>query len=116
LQRAQEGKDEDFKRTETELEKLIREVKSIERKLEKKESGKHHKVDHITSHFDLSTVRLKAKSSEAMEEHGMLSEGLLRNLFQPFGILEGIAIDYSDGKAYVSYKYRDSALKALNAF
>ena len=41
----------------------------------------------------------------------MLDEAFFRNVFSSFGIIEGVTIDKN--KAYVMFRYRDSALKAL---
>lgn len=78
MQRASEGKDEDFNKSETELDKLIREVKNIERQeaLERSQITKKAS-DHITTHFDMSTIRMKARNST----DNVLSETMLRNLF-----------------------------------
>lgn len=68
MQRASDGKDEEFSRTESELEKLIREVKLAERQetLERHaQSFKHSKRDsHVTSHFDQTTIKVKLRIGE----------------------------------------------------
>lgn len=107
MERARDGEDEEFKRSESELEKLIREVKNIERQeiIEKQSS----KSDHITSHFDQSTIRLEPRNGSLL-----MSESVLRNIFSSFGIIDGVTMT-EDLKAYVMFRYRDSALKALRA-
>ena len=73
-----EEKDEETRHVETELEKLIREVKQIE-KQELIDEKEHCKVkDAITSHYDKSTIQLKYRK---MYEDHMLSESLLRSTF-----------------------------------
>ena len=103
-------KDEDFKKSETELEKLIREVKEAERDQAEETKTAKKARDHITDHFDQSTVKLKPKSAGG---ESMLSETLLRSIFSSFGIIDGVLL--RDGSAYVMFRYRDSALKALRS-
>lgn len=114
MQESRDGKQGgEFQKAETELEKLIREVKELERQEAKeKMQGASKKVgDHITSHFDMSTVRLKAKGMKVRS--ALLSEVLLKNIFSSFGIIDGVLLDEADGKAYVMFRFRDHALKAV---
>lgn len=67
-----EGGDTEFQKQESELEKLIREVKHLERQEEerKKEMGlgagrTHKKLDKLTAHYDQTTIRLKLKIKDA---------------------------------------------------
>ena len=100
-----EGQQEMERRVETELEKLIREIKQREKE-EREELKKPSFADkNITNHFDQSTVRLKQKDTITLDE------AFFRNVFSSFGIIEGVTIDKN--KAYVMFRYRDSALKAL---
>ena len=55
----------EFKRTETELERLIREVKQSEKEEEEEKrvaALSTRRDHHITSHFDLSTLKLTSAS------------------------------------------------------
>lgn len=99
-----EGKEEMERRVESELDKLVREIKQRERE-EREEAKKPSTADHhITSHFDQSTLRLKHKDSITMDSN------FFKNLLSSFGIVDGVIIDKN--KAYVMFRYRDSALKA----
>ena len=92
------------RRVETELEKLVREIKQRERE-EREEAKKPTFADHhITSHFDLSTLRLKHKNPITLDS------SFFKNLLSSFGIIDGVTID--NNKAYVMFRFRDSALKA----
>jgi hypothetical protein len=99
-----EGKEEMERRVETELEKLVREIKQRERE-EREETKKPTFADHhITSHFDQSTLRLKHKNPITLDGT------FFKNLLSSFGIIDGVTIDKT--KAYVMFRFRDSALKA----
>jgi len=112
MQRASDGKDEEFSRTETELEKLIREVKLAERQetLERHAQSftQAKRGKHITSHFDQSTIKVKLRAGE---QHELLQESFFRNNFSAYGLVDGVTIE--KGKAFVMFRYRDSALKAM---
>lgn len=47
----------------------------------------------------------------AGDQHELLQEGFLRNVFSAFGLIDGVTIE--KGKAFVMFRYRDSALKAM---
>jgi RNA recognition motif-containing protein len=91
-------------RTETELEKLIREVKQTE----KQEALEKHARSYSkkTSDYDHSTIKLNGPPSS-----DLLQENFLKNIFSTFGLVDGVVIE--SGKAFVMFRYRDSALKAL---
>ncbi len=76
-----------------------------------KDAQAKKKGDHITSHFDQTTIKLKSQSKTAQP----LSEPLLRSIFSDFGTIDSISLSSAGhpSKAFVTFKYRDSALKAL---
>jgi hypothetical protein len=97
-----EGQEEMERRVESELEKLVREIKLREREETKKPKSQAEKQ--ITSHFDQSTLRLKHREPVNLEGN------YFKNLLSSFGIIDGVTIDKN--KVYVMFRYRDSALKA----
>ena len=101
---SKEGKEEMERRVETELDKLVREIKQRERE-EREEAKKPSFADHhITSHFDQSTLRLKQKIPITLDG------SFFKNILSSFGIIDGVTIDKN--KVYVMFRFRDSALKA----
>ena len=45
----------------------------------------------------------------------MFTESMLKSLFSKYGIIDGIRIDSKKmNKAFVMFRYRDSAKKAMN--
>jgi hypothetical protein len=63
------------------------------------------KDHHITSHFDLSTLKLTS-SKTLLDSHTM------RTLLSPLGLIDGIIEKDNHKSVYVMFRYRDSALKA----
>jgi len=98
--------EEEFRKVETELERIVREIRAQEQE-ERKEQKEKKRKDHVSEHFDKTTIRLKPKSD------AYLSQDLLRALLGEFGIIDGVIVEQA--KAFVMFRHRDSALKVMNA-
>ena len=66
------------------------------------------KDHHITSHFDLSTLKLTTTKT-------LLDNHTLKTLLSSMGLIDGIIEKENHKSVYVIFRYRDSALKAQRA-
>ena len=99
-------------RVESELEKLIREVKEMEAeemKEEKEKWGRKKMRDPVSEHYDFTTLKVKCRNKE---EH--ISQDLLREIFKQYGIIDSILLQ-EPRTGFVTFRYRDSAVKASQA-
>eukprot|EP00347_Sterkiella_histriomuscorum_P017931 403347433 len=105
--------DEGFRKAESELERLIREIK-IQEFDERKEEKQKKRKDHISQHYDMTTIKIKMKPQQQVLDFAM-NEQLIRNLLKQYGTIDGVLIDKNGLKAFAMFKYRDSAHKAMSA-
>ncbi|CDW89430.1 dnajc17 protein [Stylonychia lemnae] len=103
--------DESYRKAESEMEKLIREVKLQEQE-ERKDEKQKKRQDHISEHYDQTTIKIKMKA-QTQESEIAMSEDSVRSIMSEYGTLDGIIIDKEGRVAFAMFKYRDHALKVI---